>query len=76
MENNTTTAAPNMILESYSMDYTTRIHHAVRADGQWFTRMQERHPQYGYRWTAWRATSVAGEGHSTGRKARLPKEVA
>lgn len=26
---------------------------AIRADGQPFMRMQERHPKYGYKWSKW-----------------------
>ena len=69
-----TSTAPCTIIETFTADFTTRVHHARRVDGQWFTRMQEKHPRFGYRWSAWRATSVAPEGgHDTGRKARLPK---
>jgi hypothetical protein len=38
---------------------------AVREDGAVFTRWQERHPRYGYRWGAWRAT-----GETLGENAR------
>lgn len=63
------------ILETCTADYTARVHHARRADGQWYTRTQVRDPRYGYRWTAWRPTAVAPEhGRDTGRTARLPKE--
>lgn len=65
----TTTAA---ILESFTSDYTTIVHHAQRSDGQWFVRYQER-SIYGYRWTAWRTTGGSPDnGRDTGRKARLP----
>ena len=62
------------ILESYTADYTTQIHHAQRSDGQWFTRYQNRDPRYGYRWGAWRKSVAPSGGRSTGRTARLPKD--
>jgi hypothetical protein len=69
------TATANEILSGYTMDYTSQVHFAMRADGKWFTRFQNR-SIYGYRWGAWRET-VAPESERflsrTGRKARLPK---
>lgn len=32
---------------------SARRQYAERADGVWFTRIQDRHPRYGYRWTRW-----------------------
>ena len=63
------------ILESFTGDYTGIIHHAQRADGQWFQRFQEKHPRFGYRWTAWsRTTSCPDTARNTERGARLPKD--
>ena len=74
MMTHTTTAAAGEILAGHSMDYTMQIHYARRADGQWFTRCQSRHPRYGYRWGAWRPSSgPSGFTSSTGQIARLPK---
>lgn len=65
------------ILESFTADYTAKVHHAQRSDGQWFTRMQERHPRFGYRWTAWRTTTYCPDrAFPTTRTARLPKSAA
>ena len=65
----TTTAK---VLESFTADYTTKVHYAQRTDGQWFVRYQERSP-WGYRFGAWRQTSSGPEyGRDTGRSARLP----
>lgn len=62
------------ILEGTTADYSTKVHYAARADGQWFVRYQDRGP-WGYRWGAWQATAAqdARAYRSTGRKARLPK---
>jgi hypothetical protein len=65
---------PNAILDSHSMDFTMRIQHAMRADGQWFRRLQERHPRYGYRWTKWTPVPApATVAPDSGFTARLPK---
>ncbi len=66
---------PNTIYASYTMDFTAQVHHAMRADGQWFVRCQDR-TSWGYRWSAWRKTSPQSPNvyQGTGRKARLPKE--
>lgn len=75
---NTTTMPANEVFESYTMDYTAKVHFAVRADGQWYKRVQVRDPRYGYRFTAWRACTtpdLSADGRPmirTGRKARLP----
>lgn len=63
------------ILTGYSMDYTFQIHYAQRADGQWFKRIQDRHPRFGYRWTAWRAACEPdlSRFRPSTLKARLPK---
>lgn len=64
----------NAILDSYTMDYTARVQHAQRADGQWFTRMQYRDARYGYKWAAWRPVACGPERFSqTGQAARLPR---
>lgn len=64
----------SVVHESCSADYTTRIHYAQRQDRQWFVRYQERHPRFGYRFTAWRMTpSVPATAWNTGRTARLPQ---
>lgn len=64
----------NEILESFTADYTGIIHHAMRADGQWFTRSRFKDPRFGYRNSAWRKIMSAPEKvRSTGRAARLPK---
>lgn len=61
-----------MVLETFTADYTTVVHHARRADGQWFTRCQERGP-WGPRYTVWRKVAYGPErGRETGRTARLP----
>ncbi len=70
-------ATPNKIYETFSSDYTTPIHHAMRADGQWFTRMQVRDMRFGRKLTAWRKTAVAPDRLRelySGATARLPKE--
>jgi hypothetical protein len=54
---------------------SVRRQYAQNAGGQWFTRSQERHPRYGYRWSRWtpaaepqRATWDEGvAGHSDGQ---------
>jgi hypothetical protein len=77
MTNTTTpTATPNAILRGCSMDYTMQIEWAMRADGQWFKRLQYRDQRYGYKWSAW-TTSVAPYTFTspTGCNARLPKEA-
>ena len=64
------------VFESLSMDFTTSINWAQRADGQWFRRYQTRDPRYGYRWTAWQpvANVVLPENMGQTRKmARLPR---
>ena len=63
------------VFRSYSMDYSSQIEHAQRADGQWFTRSQYRDPRYGYKWTAWRETTFLPERASPDgeRRLRLPK---
>lgn len=67
-------ATPNTVYETCSSDYTTLINHAMRADGQWFIRYQQRHPRFGYRWQAWRETAMTPDRlRDTGRKARLPQ---
>lgn len=64
------------ILETYSADYTTKIHYAQRADGQWFTRIQRRDPRFGHKWGAWRPVPAGPErGTSTGQRARLPRRT-
>jgi hypothetical protein len=64
----------NVILDSHSMDFTARIQHAQRSDGQWFTRIQYRDTRYGYKWSSWRAVANGPErGSDTGRTARLPR---
>lgn len=65
----------NMILRSYSMDFTMQIEHAQRADGQWFRRCQYRDTRYGYKWSPWKETGSGpyGQSSETGRIARLPK---
>ena len=63
-----------MIVETFSMDYTSAIHFAQRPDGQWFTRSQYRDARYGYKWTAWRPVPYGPDkGRATGQVARLPK---
>lgn len=63
------------IYRSFTMDYSSEIEHAQRADGQWFRRSQYRDPRYGYKWTRWSATSFLPErAYPKGqRKIRLPK---
>lgn len=63
----------NVVYESFSADYTTPIHHAMRPDGQWFERARVRDPRYGWRNTAWRPSLAPDHGRDTGRSARLPK---
>lgn len=36
---------------------SVRREYARRDDGQWFTRFQDRHPRFGYRWTRWTPTT-------------------
>lgn len=66
--------AETTVIETHTADFTARIQHAQRADGQWFKRMQRRDPRYGYTWSAWSAVPKAPEG---GRKmkasVRLPR---
>jgi hypothetical protein len=64
------------VFESFTMDYTSSIEHAQRADGQWFTRSQYRDPRYGYKWTAWRKTTFLPErARPNGkRNVRLPND--
>lgn len=65
------------IFESHTMDFTARVQHAQRADGQWFSRVQSRHPRFGYQWTAWRPSAAAPAHASLGLgRARLPKSAA
>ena len=75
MTNTTTTgtAEAGTVYEGTTADYTARIHYAMRADGQWFVRYQERDPRYGYRWGAWRQGGAPSVLRATGRKARLPR---
>jgi hypothetical protein len=65
------------ILTSYTGDYTGRIEHAQRTDGQWFTRSQYQDPCYGYKWSAWKETaapySSSGRFGETMARIRLPK---
>ena len=68
---------PNQIFESYTADYTSTVHKTMRADGQWFQRIQGK-GRYGYTWSAWRQISDPTKyenyiGHLVERKARLPK---
>lgn len=60
---------------TFSMDYTSESEYAQRSDGQWFSRYQYRDSRYGYKWSAWRATSLLPERASKKgeRKVRLPK---
>lgn len=61
--------------ETSSLDYSSRVNVARRSDGQWFTRYQVRDPRYGYRWGAWRKSSVDSENEYRLRPVawRLPK---
>lgn len=63
------------VYETFSMDFTSRIEHAQRADGIWFERSQYRDPRYGYKWTAWRKSYSFDPGTRRGeeRRVRLPK---
>lgn len=65
------------IFESYTMDFTGRIHHAQReSDGQWFKRHQFKDPRYGYKWGAWKKDTRGPENAGLpipGNGARLPR---
>lgn len=67
--------ATTPIFESYTMDFTAVIHHAQRADGIWFKRIQQK-TNYGYGFTAWRRLDyqVTEPGFHKGSFARLPKD--
>jgi hypothetical protein len=71
-------AMNSKIYSSFSMDFTFEIHHARRADGQWFSRHHEKAGGYGWRWTAWRKSSEPDFTRSrlTQNTARLPIEGA
>lgn len=64
------------IYESHTADFTARVQHSMRKDGQWFERIQVR-SVYGYRWTAWRKTGAPSPDRLriTDRSARLPATV-
>jgi hypothetical protein len=65
----------SIILETYTMDFTARVHFARRG-GAFFTRVQVRDPRYGYRWTRWTPCAEPGSERTltvTGRRARLPR---
>lgn len=65
--------AASWIHEGHTSDFQNRKQVARRADGVWFVRYQDRHPRYGYRWGAWRATSDQGNPLGfTFKIARLP----
>lgn len=66
-------AEANRVYESMTADCTSLIHHAMRADGVWFTRYQGRDPRFGYKWSAWRRSVEPEYARTTERKARLPK---
>lgn len=55
--------------------YTGGIHArqetAVREDGVTFHRYQQRHPAYGYRWTAWKRGGQWGANRRANPPARL-----
>lgn len=63
------------VYESHSMDFTSKVEHAQRADGQWFTRWMSR-GRYGYAWGAWRKTTSRPDGAFINLKSRvrLPKD--
>jgi hypothetical protein len=61
--------------EGYSMDYTSRTQYAVSESGKVFSRGQFRDPRYGYKWAAWRETSlsaVEGKSQQGPKNWRLP----
>lgn len=50
----TTTTRPTAAIQLREATGTSaRVHYAQRVDGQWYTRLQDRHPRYGYTWTRW-----------------------
>ena len=65
------------VLTSYTSDYTGRIEHAQRTDGQWFRRRQYQDPRYGNKWSAWTSVqapySASGHFNETMARIRLPK---
>jgi len=67
------------VLTSYTGDYTGRIEHAQRADGQWFKRSRYQDPRYGYKWQSWSEVaapySASGNFGETMARIRLPKAV-
>lgn len=70
-----TTKALTDIYEGFTMDFTSKIHWSQRADGQWFRRMQSK-TIYGYRWSAWAATTTQPPHLVPAQyagKARLPR---
>lgn len=69
------TVTPNEIHRTFTTDYTSEIHHAMRADGQWFMRYRVKDARFGYRNTAWTMTSMppCERACATGRTARLPR---
>ncbi len=75
---NTTASAyeTGVIYEGHSMDFTSKIEYAVRADGAWFQRWQYRDPRYGYKWSTWRPSAEptnASANYYNTKKPRLPK---
>lgn len=64
------------IYEGHSMDFTSKIEYAMRADGAWFQRWQYRDSRFGYKWSAWRAsvepTNASANAYNA-KKPRLPK---
>jgi hypothetical protein len=66
---------PGKIYESHTADYTSRVHHTMREDGQWHSRIQGRDASAGgaYRWGAWRPSGPPPEhAAETGKASRLP----
>lgn len=72
-----TAAMKTKVYESCTMDYTTRIEHAQRSDGQWFKRIQGRDPRFGYKWGRWIPTTFGPRDGVRARESsiRLPKAV-
>ena len=65
---------PNRIYESFTSDYVTRVHYAMRKDGQWFVRLQA-FGRFGRQFTPWRKTTFVPEHWKLQeKKARLPKD--
>jgi len=74
-----TTTMTETVYRTFAMDFTAEVHYAVNSGGKVFRRTRGRGWGGRYQNSAWRlsgASEIPADATNTGRKCRLPREVA